>query len=68
MIISIASSEFPKASVEIPDDSDIVEVMHNIYGVLVAYGFHPDTVRDGFIAKGEELEEEIHADTKQKTD
>ncbi len=53
-----------KVTIEISDDSTIDEVMDNWGGLLVAYGFHPNSVRDGFMAKGEEYEEEIQDKTK----
>ena len=45
-------------SVEISTDAEtITEVMCEIYNVLIAFGFRPDTVKAGFIEKAEELEE-----------
>ena len=37
-----------KVSVEIPDDSDIHEVLNKIRDLLVGYGFHPISVDAGF--------------------
>ena len=36
----------------------IDEVMDEIANALLALGFHPDSVKEGFIAKAEEYEED----------
>jgi hypothetical protein len=55
-----------KASIEISDDSDIHEVVESLSGLLVAYGFHPNSVRDGFLGKAEDYE--IQDKTTEQTD
>ena len=51
--------------VEITTDAeDIYEVIDEIQSALIAYGFHPNTVRDGFLGKAEQIEEDINHETK----
>ena len=47
-----------KASVEISDESDIHEVMDSLCGLLVAYGYHPESVSSGIISKAEKYADE----------
>ena len=53
----LIKSKTHKALVE-----DNVEVIHDVIDLIVrallAYGFHPDTVKDGFITKADEYEAE----------
>jgi len=43
--------------VEITTDAEVIhEVMNEIEKALIAYGFHPNTVKDGFVGKAEEIE------------
>lgn len=58
MRITVESTEFleqgpNKASVEISDESTIDEVMDAVYRVLVGYGFHTNTVVEGFLSQSE---------------
>ena len=55
MIISI-QDKTKKASIEISDETDIHGMLTELTGLLIAYGFHPDSVKTGFINKAEELE------------
>lgn len=38
------------------DAESIYDVMDEIESALVAYGYHPDIVKDGFVAKCAEIE------------
>jgi len=38
------------------DAESIHNVMNEIENALIAYGFHPDTVKDGFLGKAEQIE------------
>ena len=51
-----------KVSSEIDDSSDIFEVFNSFCGLLVSYGFHHESVRDGIMAKAEEYNEEEKKD------
>jgi len=45
--------------VEILTDAEVIhDVMDEIEKALIAYGFHPETVKDGFVGKAEEIESE----------
>ena len=47
-----------KSKIEITTDAEtIYEVMDEIEKALIAYGFHPDTVKEGFIEKAENSKE-----------
>jgi len=58
--ITMEESDGRKASITIHADVNIHEMMEEIFRLLVGYGYHPDSVKEGFIAKSEEymLEEE----------
>ena len=51
-----------KVSSEIDDSSDIFEVFNSFCGLLVSYGFHHESVKDGILAKAEEYNEEEKKD------
>ena len=51
-----------RVSTEIDDSSDIFEVFNSFCGLLVSYGFHHESVRDGIMAKAEEYNEEEKKD------
>jgi len=51
-----------KATAEISNDSDIFEVFDSICGLLVSYGFHHSSVRDGILDKAEKYNEEEKKD------
>ena len=53
-----------KVSMEIADDSDIFEVFESLCGLLVSYGFHYESVKDGILAKADEYNEEEKIDEK----
>lgn len=36
-----------RVEIEIPSDSDIHDVMDEVCNLLVAWGFHPDSVKEG---------------------
>ena len=43
--------------IEITNNAEtIFEVIDEIEKALIAYGFHPNTVKDGFLGKAEEIE------------
>ncbi len=42
------------ASVTLSDGSDVYEVIESICNLLVGYGYHPNSVKDGIISKSEE--------------
>jgi len=46
------------ASVTLSDESDIYEVMENIYNLLMGYGFHPNSVKEGILYMVEQHEDE----------
>jgi len=51
-------SDYGKYQVEeLGKDQDIFEMMELICQVLLAQGFHPNSIKDGFISKVEEYEE-----------
>jgi len=61
MIISIEYQEKDiqnKVTKEISNDSDIHEAMEAFCGLLVAYGYHPESVEDAILSKAEEYGEE----------
>ena len=53
-----------KVSSEIDDSSDIFEVFNSFCGLLVSYGFHHESVKDGILDKAEEYNEEEKKDEK----
>jgi len=53
-----------KVSMEIDDSSDIFEVFESLCGLLVSYGFHHESVKDGILAKADEYNEEEKIDEK----
>jgi hypothetical protein len=57
MKITIEDTTNRKVSLECLDEVDIFEAIDNICGLLVSYGFHPESVKDGIIAKAEEYED-----------
>ena len=53
-----------KTSLEISDDSDINDAIDSICGLLVAYGYHPQSVSAGIISKAEEYQGEDNINEK----
>ena len=57
MIISIkAEKDINNVSKEISNESDIHEAMEAFCGLLVNYGYHPESVKDSILSKAEEYE------------
>ena len=47
--------EIAKKRIEIETDAEVIhDVMKEIRGALIAYGFHPNTVKDGILSLAEE--------------
>jgi len=63
MKITIENTNALKVSLECIDEIDAFETITNICGLLVSYGFHPESVKDGIIAKAQEYED---SDDKQR--
>ena len=47
-----------KVTNELPDSSNIDEMMDALCGLLVAYGFAQESVKEGILSKAEEYGEE----------
>jgi hypothetical protein len=56
------STEDREVKLSFPQDGDIYAYLEEISHLLVAWGFHPDTVKDGICALAENYEEEIKED------
>lgn len=56
------SSEDRKAELSFPEDGDIYNYLEEITHLLIAWGFHHDTIEDGICALAEGYEEEIKED------
>jgi hypothetical protein len=50
-----------KVSMEISDESTSDEVIGNFCNLLVAYGYHPESIKSSIIGKAEEDNEEKEA-------
>ena len=46
-----------QVSIQVHDNSDIHDMVDDLCGLLIAYGFHPDSVEDGIIEKARCYEE-----------
>jgi hypothetical protein len=57
MKISI-ENEDKKIIIEVNNDLNIYEVLNEIKGLLVSYGYHNSSVEEGFIDIGQQIEEE----------
>ena len=53
----IIKDETRKASIEISDDSNINDTLNSLCGVLVSYGFHPDSIDRAILEKAEEIKD-----------
>ena len=53
----IIKDETRKASIEITDDSNIYDTLNSLCGVLVSYGFHPDSIDRAILEKAEEIKD-----------
>ena len=59
MIISIDAPRYNrKSTIEIDVDSDIFDVIEDLCGLLVAHGYHPNSVKSGILAQAEEYNNE----------
>jgi len=58
----VGEKEEQKTTIEIPDGCDVFEVMTAVRGLLIAAGFHPNSVVDGceYIIEEFGEEDEIH--------
>jgi hypothetical protein len=56
------STEDREAKLSFNQDGDIYNYLEEISHLLVAWGFHPSTVKDGICALSEQYEEEIKED------
>jgi hypothetical protein len=56
------STEDREAKLSFPQDGDIYAYLEEISHLLVAWGFHPDTIKDGICALAEQYDEEIKED------
>ena len=61
MRLSITGSD-KKVKIEIDRDSDIFEVMEEVRGLLIAWGYHPTSVIDGCQYIIDEFKEEEDKD------
>lgn len=48
-----------KVELSFPEDGDIYAYLEEVSHLLIAWGFHPDSVKDGICALAEGYEEEI---------
>lgn len=58
MKIIIEREDGFKVSCEDNDDIDIYDIIENICGLLVSFGYQYQSVKDGILAKAEEYEED----------
>ena len=49
-----------KQTIEFSDESDIFTYLNQIERLLIAASFCPETVKEGFLAKAEQIREEEH--------
>jgi hypothetical protein len=56
------STEDREVKLSFNQDGDIYNYLEELFNLLVAWGFHPDTVKDGICALAENYEEEIKED------
>ena len=53
------SGEHRKVMIEeVGDDLDIFEALQMVFDALVGFGYHPDSVKDGFVEFAQQFEEE----------
>ena len=50
-----------KVSMDISDESTSDEVIGNFCNLLVAYGYHPESIKSSILSKAEEYSEEKEA-------
>jgi hypothetical protein len=59
--ITISSSD-RKAELSFNEDGNIYDYLEEISRLLITWGFHPDSVKDGICALAENYEEETKED------
>lgn len=57
------STEYREAKLSFNQYGDIYNYLKEISHLLIAWGFHPDTIKDGIWALSEQYEEEIKENT-----
>jgi len=53
----VIKSKNKEVNIVVSSDIGIYEIMDEIANLLIAYGFHPETVKNGFLGKVEDYEE-----------
>lgn len=48
-----------RVEIEISSDSDIHEAIGEICSLLIAWGYYPDSVKNGILSKAEEYEDKF---------
>ena len=43
---------------EFNDEQDVFEALQMVFDALVGFGYHPDSVKDGFVEFAQQFEEE----------